>query len=411
MPRSDRHYGVWLHDRKIGVLHAHDDYTRFALELDYIQDPERAVLGLQFEQDLHAQHRSNLRLPPWFSNLLPEGRLRQWIAQSRGVPETREMELLAQVGHDLPGAIRVAEISESSVSIPEPKREVVSVAPGAVVSDNVWRFSLAGIAFKFSMLQHGERFTAPGYGESGDWIIKLPDATHPRVPLNEYAMMRLAAQAGLEVPEVRLVHRDELGVLPERLWPANESEAYAIRRFDRSANGARVHMEDLAQVRGFYPDAKYDGTFETVGALVYRKRDTSSLIAFAKRLVFNVLIGNGDAHLKNWSLLYENQRVPRLSPAYDLVATAVYRPLNMPEDLGLRFGRSRRFDSVSLGTFDALQAKLGARGLSLADEVRDFIRRVRESWNVAEDLFRDEQFLRQGIGSSLAARAKALLRE
>lgn len=411
MSKSDRHFGVLLHDREVGVLHAHDDYTRFVFHQDYIHDPERAVLGLSFEQDLQAQHRSNLRLPPWFSNLLPEGRLRQWIAESSGVPETREMELLAQVGHDLPGAIRVAELTNSNVSIPGPEREVLSVAPGGKANDKVWRFSLAGVALKFSMLQRGERFTAPAYGESGDWIIKLPDATHPRVPLNEYAMMTLAAQSGLETPEVRLVHRDELEILPERLWPANESVAYAIRRFDRSPNRELVHMEDLAQVRGFYPDAKYHGTFETVAALVYRRRDATSLIAFAKRLAFNVLIGNGDAHLKNWSLLYENPRVPRLSPAYDLVATAVYRPPSMPEDLGLKFGGSRRFDSVSLRTFDALQAKLGARGVSLVDEVREFVRRVRESWNEVEGLFRNEPFLRQGIGDSLKARARALLRE
>jgi serine/threonine-protein kinase HipA len=65
------------------------------------------VLGLLFEQDPLRTHAAALRLPPWFSNLLPEGLLREWIAADRGVSADREMELLAQVGHDLPGAVRV----------------------------------------------------------------------------------------------------------------------------------------------------------------------------------------------------------------------------------------------------------------------------------------------------------------
>lgn len=65
------------------------------------------MLGIVFEQDMHARHASALRLPPWFSNLLPEGRLRDWIAADEHISLDREMELLAAVGPDLPGAVRV----------------------------------------------------------------------------------------------------------------------------------------------------------------------------------------------------------------------------------------------------------------------------------------------------------------
>lgn len=82
-----------------------------------------------------------------------------------------------------------------------------------------------------------------------------------------------------------------------------------------------MHIEDLAQVRNVYPNAKYEGNYETVAALIYRRSDLHALREFARRLAFCVLISNGDAHLKNWSLIYRNPRVPTLSPAYDLVAT------------------------------------------------------------------------------------------
>src|SRR5262245_59469787 len=112
-PRGDRRYTVWLHDRKIGILSTIAGYTWFTLDSDYVRDPSRAVLGLRFEEDLLPQHRSNLRLTPWFSKLLHEGRLHEWIARERHVPESHETELLAEVGHDLPGAVRVTEDEEA----------------------------------------------------------------------------------------------------------------------------------------------------------------------------------------------------------------------------------------------------------------------------------------------------------
>lgn len=413
MRGRERRYAVWLHERRVGTLTAHDDHTVFVLDDGYVRDPQRAFLGLRFEDDLGAQHRSNVRLPPWFSNLLPEGRLRQWVADQRGVSEAREMELLAELGHDLPGAVRVTEDLGSSVPAVAARREVVTDGPQSSPRENIWRFSLAGVALKFSMLQRDDRFTAPGVGEGGDWIIKLPDRLFPDVPLNEFAMMELARLAGLDVPEIRLLDRQLLDDLPQGFWPAGETRAYGIRRFDRTQDRSRVHIEDLAQVRGFYPDpdSKYRGSFETVGALVYRGHDTRSLVEFARRLAFNILIGNGDAHLKNWSLLYQNPRVPILAPAYDLVATAVYRShLDPPEDLGLTFGGSRRFEVVSLATFARLQRKLNAQGIDLPAEVRDLVERVASAWPQVADLLKDQPFLRDGIGSGIEARARSLLR-
>ena len=293
--------------------------------------------------------------------------------------------------------------------LPRASREVVSGRSGDA-HERVWRFSLAGVGMKLSMLQREDRFTAPGSGDGGDWIIKLPDFKYPQVPRNELAMMQLARAAGLDVPETRVVSREQLDDVPDHLWPPHEPMAYAVKRFDRDGAGKRIHMEDMAQVRGFYPDDKYKGTFETVAALVYRGRDVPSLVEFVKRLAFNVLISNGDAHLKNWSLLYVDPRVPRLSPAYDLVSTIVYKPPTEPENLGLRFGGSRRMETVSLGTFAGLQRKLGLGEPLLADVVRDFAGRVRAAWPQAAEILKNHRELAQRIEESLNRRMSTLLR-
>lgn len=411
MTRSDeeQRFSVLLHGKRIGALHRRMDYTRFTFEPSYLDDPGRAVLGLRFEEDLRAPHAANLRLPPWFSNLLPEGRLRQWIADARGAPISREMELLAEVGHDLPGAVQVVEREED-----RPKGalgpEVVAPSPREQSSDSApWRFSLAGVGLKFSMLSRGDRFTAPGVGEGGDWIVKPPDPVYPAVPINEHAMMTLARAAGIETPEVRLVDRALVEPLPDRAWPNSEHIAYAVQRFDRAPDRSLIHVEDLAQVRGFYPDDKYLGSFETVAAVVYRRRDTASLMELVRRLAFNILISNGDAHLKNWSLIYRDKRVPSLSPAYDLVATSVYLPSGASEDLGLKLCGTKRFDKVTLHCFDRLAAKLGVNE-PLADVAEQTVHRVLAAWPEVMELLRDHPSMRVLIDASIRRGAEILSR-
>ncbi|MGI9000233.1 MAG: type II toxin-antitoxin system HipA family toxin [Pseudonocardia sp.] len=393
-------HAVWLHGRWVGTLHQRGDYSRFVFAPDYLTDPERPVLGLIFEQDLTARHAAALRLPCWFSNLLPEGRLRDWIAADRGVSPQREMELLAHVGHDLPGAVRVTEVEEG-----EAEPDWAIAAPPEPPREGRWRFSLAGVALKFSMLAKGDRLTMPAFGAGGDWIVKLPDATYPDVPRNEFTMMSLAGAVGIDVPDVRLVHRDEIDGLPSGVWPNREEWAYAVRRFDRGADRVAVHIEDLAQVRNVYPDYKYHGNYETVAGLIYRGRDLDGLREFTRRLTLTILISNGDAHLKNWSLIYTDPRAPALAPAYDLVSTRPY--LGDGEELGMKFAGSRRFETVWLGTFDRLERRLGVEA-GLADEAATVVARVVEQWPRFADTLDGNPELQAAIASSITDRSRSL---
>jgi serine/threonine-protein kinase HipA len=401
-------YGVWLGNRQAGILDQRGDYTVFSLIEDYILDPERSVLGLQFEQDLTARHSAALRLPPWFSNLLPGGIRRQWIADERGVSVEREMELLAQVGHDLPGAVQVLAEGESpSEVIWDPSAPIGYADELETVPE--WRFSLAGVALKFSMITLNDRLSLPAFGQLGDTIVKLPDRTYPEVPRNEYIMMSLARACGIDVPEVKLIHRDELGDLPDIAWPGHEEWAYAVRRFDRDEARRPIHIEDMAQVRNFYPGRKYAGNLETVASLIHRGQDVEALREFARRLAFIVLIANGDAHLKNWSLIYRNPRVPTLSPAYDLVSTAWYNPDGREEHLGLRFYGSRRFENVNLVGFRRLERILNSADAGLPDVVGDLVARVKANWPSFANGLDKVPEIREGVSANIEMRARSLL--
>lgn len=404
MTTTEVRHAVRLSGRDIGVLRQRGDHVVFTFLPEYWEDPDRHVLGLWFEDHPRSHVGSALRVPAWFSNLLPEGRLRDYIAADRGVSPQRDMEILAQVGHDLPGAVEVVDGEGLDLpwhdGRPETPPQGIDLPSGSV------KFSLAGVGLKFSMRRQGERFTIPASGQGGgQWIVKLPDPEHRFVPQNEFAMMSLAKQVGIDVPDIHLVHRDDTFGLPEHVWPQGEELAYAVRRFDRGPDGARVHIEDLAQVRGFHADKKYAGTFETVAALCFRGTDIDSLHEFVRRMTFNLIIGNGDAHLKNWSLIYPDGRNPRISPAYDLVSTV---PYNDQDDLGLKFGHGRRFEDVSLATFDRLARKLGLPDdHRLAELASATYAALASAWDPAE-MSKEIGFVGSWIEKSIAGAAPRL---
>ncbi|MCP1501409.1 serine/threonine-protein kinase HipA [Curtobacterium herbarum] len=398
----DRQHAVLLHGSPIGVIHHRGDFARFSFLEDYWDRPGRPVLGLWFEDHPGLSPQAALRLPPWFSNLLPEGKLRTWIARDRRVAVDRELELLLQVGHDLPGAV---EVIADAGNRPHEDWSVTDAYFAEVTEDRPWKFSLAGVGLKFSMLRAEDRLTIPASFENGDWIVKMPAADHPGVPRNEFAMMSLAKQVGIDTPRILLIHREELPALPGAVWPGKEDLAYAVERFDRSAGGTnRIHIEDFAQVREFYPEQKYDGSFETVAALAFRGHDEAALIEFVRRLVLNVLVGNGDAHLKNWSLIYRDPGSPTLSPVYDVVSTEGY--IGEGEDLGMKFARSRSLDSVNLASFDRLARKLDV-DLGLSEVARATAELVAEHWEgtVSEP---ELDGVRQSISSHIEPRLRNL---
>jgi len=232
------------------------------------------------------------------------------------------------------------------------------------------------------MLRDGDKLTLPMGGLGGQWIVKLPDPSYPRVPQTEYATMTWAKAAGIEVPEFMLVNSRELSGIPDAFLRGNEDTCYAIRRFDRPTPERRTHMEDFAQVFGIYGERKYDEkNFESIGNVLYRIGGEADLRAYVLRLVFMILSGNGDAHHKNWSLLYTDRASPRLSPAYDLVSTVPY--LGAGETMALKLGGTKDFSAASIASFERMARKLGLDPGKLAGWVQDDVARCMNAWSGA----------------------------
>ena len=332
---------VLLYGEPIGTLTRFgDDRTLFAFDAAYIADAARPTLSLGFKDNLGGlitDHRAvQTRLMPFFSNLLPEGHLRRYLAERAGVSSEREFFLIWALGQDLPGALSIR--STNADSWPPPKGS--SLAQGHS-DENALRFSLAGVQLKFSAVEearHGLTIRANGVG--GSWIVKLPAREFQGVPENEYSMMTLARLVGIDVPPVKLVDVGEISNLPEGLG-AFKGNAFAIERFDRLGAGGSVHIEDFAQIFRVYPHDKYrKASYVNIASVIAAEGGTSDIAEFVRRLTFNALIGNADMHLKNWSMIYPDRRSAALAPAYDFVSTVGYLEDN---SAALTVSRTKRF--------------------------------------------------------------------
>jgi serine/threonine-protein kinase HipA len=373
---------VDLHGRRVGIINRlGGDRHLFAFEQDYIDDANRPTLSLSFKGQtgglVTAFRPVGRRLPPFFSNLLPEGHLRTYLAEKAGVKPEREFFLMAVLGADVAGAVTIRPLDGEGHDIDHESHND-DHADDEPQQKGVLRFSLAGVQLKFSaVMEASGGLTIPAHGVGGSWIVKLPSAQFATVPENEFVMLELARAVGLQVPPVRLVPVANIRGLPPDAARMKGS-ALAVERFDRAGGSRRIHMEDFAQVFGLFPEDKYGSrSYANIASVLWAETGDADTYEFIRRLVFSVLIGNADMHLKNWSLLYPDGRTPVLSPAYDFVATLPYIP---GDRLALTFGGSRSLNEITLDQVRRFTDTARLPMKPVWETVRETVERTAEAW-------------------------------
>lgn len=365
---------VLLGRTRVGLLEHLDEWKyRFSFDDSWLEDPERPVLGQIFEDRKPRDLDSVGHLPGWFDHLLPPegGPVRRAIIRQTGMENDDVFTLLQFLGADLPGAVILVpgEPSLAPRNSPEPEPEFPA---------GPWNFSLAGMQWKLSLREQDRKLTTPLRGETGHWIGKFPSPAYKDLPRVEMATMQWAAYSGVDVPPIQLKQISDIVTLPEGM-PDDGGEIFLIQRFDRCLAGDRIHIEDFGQVLDCPADDRiYGGRYEHVAAFL-NYLPPENLRRFCERLTFCILCGNTDAHLKNWSLIYPDRRHPRLSPAYDLVASILYEPARL-HALALSLNNSRLFQDVSVDSFRPL-ARITHRPFEeVAGWVRDMTDRVLTVW-------------------------------
>ena len=388
---------VALYGKRIGTLTLlPGDQTLFVFDQEYVDDLQRPTLSLSFKDVMGGLitdiRRTRTRLPPFFSNLLPEGALRDYLATKTGINPSREFLLLWMLGKDLPGAITILAADGATPSFDRDEKKE-NEEPS---QSGEYHFSLAGVQLKFSgMVNASGGATIPAAGVGGSWIIKLPSTIFDRVPENEFAMMELARAIGITVPEVRLIPLEAIQGVPQNRRQQGGNQALAVKRFDRTDSGDKVHIEDFAQIFGVYPENKYErASYRNLAEVIWLETGESGLTEFIRRLVFNSLIGNGDMHLKNWSLIYPDRRAAQVSPGYDFVSTIAYLP---DEKLALTLAHSKQITALSLNELTWFAAKARLPEKQVLDTAKETVRRFLEVWYRSETAEQIEESVRAPI--------------
>jgi serine/threonine-protein kinase HipA len=385
-PKTLNALAVKLHGRPIGVINRlGGDRHLFSFEQSYIDDPDRPTLSLSYKGQsggLVVPTRAvPMRLPTFFSNLLPEGHLRDYLAARAGVKPQREFFLLAVLGADLPGAL-VVEPMEGNAAAHEGEDQHEEQRAG----ETALRFSLAGVQLKFSaVMEASGGLTIPADGMGGSWIVKLPSARFAAVPENEYAMLALVRTVGIEVPANRLIDIGTISGLPQ---DAGAMKGQALAVF------------------GLFPDDKYrERSYANIAAVLWAETGEAGTYEFLRRLVFSVLIGNADMHLKNWSLLYPDRRTPVLSPAYDFVATLPYIP---NDTLALSFGGSRSLTEITTNQVRRFADTARLPASPLWPIVTDMTDRTVAAWETLDEKNLMPDDMRKVIGEQIMTVAKSV---
>lgn len=312
---------VSFRDRRVGSLEPDGrGGFRFAYAEEWIEHDARFPVSLSVPLDEPVDQAS---ADAFFSNLLPEGPVRERLCRQLGISPDNRFELLRAIGYDCAGALVVGDLPASDGA---PHHQAFGAGelaallrdrPAIPVSSGggYVRFSLAGSASKWAVVYDGDQFFWPLGAAVSSHILKVYDPRFSHGPFNEAFTGFLAEQLGLSVVAATPTDRYLL-----------------VDRYDRRYEESRLvrrHQEDAAQALGIHPYQKYqrEGTAGLAQVVSLIRKHSSNPLQDQRDLITwqlaNLILGNADGHLKNISFLLGGERI-RLAPFYDIVCTRNY---------------------------------------------------------------------------------------
>lgn len=356
---------VHLFDDHAGTLTQGDDGAlAFAYAPAYLDARGRR---LSISLPLREEPFPDALARPYFSNLLPDERARRRLASALGLSDGNAFGLLEIIGGDCAGAVSLHRPGERPVADEmglEPLGRTRLLAVLAELRERPLlggmegvRLSLAGAQDKLAVCLDGETIALAKGGRPTTHILKPAPTALDGIVENETFCMRLAARLGLPAPKVTIRH-------------AGDMRLYLVERYDRhvTEHGVeRLHQEDFCQALAVPPELKYEAEggpgaracLDLIGR--ENARPAADRLLFLRMLLFHYVIGNADAHAKNYALLWR-ARAPDLAPVYDALCTAAYP--NLSKNFAMSFGGRSISDTIHFANWmDLLTGTRGAARL------------------------------------------------
>lgn len=356
---------VWLLGKHIGTLSQIEGRVSFSYATDWVERSTTkdasadVIIPLSQSLPLRVEPFDDRATRPYFAGLLPEGAKLGLIAQALHVSRKNDFGLLYGIGGECAGAVTLLEPGQKP-EMPDATNEVrwldgaqllrvldeMPRRPMLAGEDGI-RLSLAGAQDKLPVVAESNRIGVPLQGTPSSHIIKPPIAGVEGSVFNEGFCMRLAAALKLDVASASIhAISDHLFLLVERY-----DRRLATQGDTGHAQLQRLHQEDFCQALGVAPETKYqnEGGPDLTQAFDLVRRATRpsapNTLKLLDFVVFNALIGNHDAHAKNFSLLYTAQGAV-LAPMYDALSTAVYPDLS--DKMAMKIGSKYKFANVQV---------------------------------------------------------------
>ena len=359
-----RTLSVWWEGAVVGTLRVNEHGEMgFAYSPTWLEDPQRTAISFSLPKRPEPFKQRQCR--PFFAGLLPEESQRTVIAGALGISKRNDFAFLEALGGDVAGALTLwpegeappaaDHAGEARALTDDELVEILDTLPTRplLAGREGLRLSLAGAQAKLPVVLVGDRVALPAPGQPTTHILKPPIARFPHTTENEAFVMTLAAVIGLPVAPVAA--RAVAG-RPYLLITRYD------RVFDASGRAHRLHQEDFCQALGIPPERKYaaeDGpTFKTSFDLVRRATTVPAraVLALLDAAVFNLIVGNADAHGKNFSLLYKSDGVT-LAPFYDLLATVAYPDLSAR--LAMKIAKRATLEEIGPTTWPEFAEDIG----------------------------------------------------
>jgi serine/threonine-protein kinase HipA len=361
---------VYLHRELVGHL-IQDDGGQMVFDYaeSWLQWP--SATPLSHSLPLRPERFMRKECRGYFAGVLPEESKREIIARNLGISERNDYAMLERIGGECAGAVTFIPSGETLPAPDDHYRALTSHELAGILKElprrpllageTGIRLSLAGAQDKIAVRVEGEAISLPLGGAPSTHILKPAVERFAGVVFNEAYCMRLAAAVGLPVANAEIRRVEDV-------------EYLLVERYDRmrrqSPDGAaleRLHQEDFCQALGIVSENKYQKeggpSLKQCFALL-REVSSAPVLDLARLLdavVFNFLVGNNDAHGKNFSLLYRGAGAvsleTRLAPLYDVVSTRYYPELT--SELAMKIGGEYSSDRVSKTNFEQLAEDAG----------------------------------------------------
>ncbi len=339
---------VYLNQTLIGQLciDAESDMI-FTYQKEYAENKQNIALSQSLPLQEAAFNVKQCR--PFFSGILPEAHVRTAIARQLGISEKNDFALLAEIGGECAGAVSLLPQGLTPTQLKPDYKVIDNNAVAAILEtmhqrpmlagEDGIRLSLAGAQDKLAIALIDGHIAIPTNGAPSTHILKPINRDFPSLIENECFCLNLAKKIGLNTAEATLHKADQKPYL-------------LIKRYDRIQTDhttERLHQEDFCQALAIIPEMKYqrEGGPRLEDCFQLLRHVSSLPVVDIKMLLqgvlFNLIIGNNDAHGKNFSLLYTKQQT-RLAPFYDMISTAHYPSL--ATKMAMKMGSKYNFDML-----------------------------------------------------------------